>query len=504
MNKITVYIVVIFIAFIMLSSTIMAFAYGQVPTQQYVQRLESEGKMNCEVHQFNEFFYKPIRINMVHDRVVDHSVSIQSKDPESVVHWEGSFQTFQMVTDSPDRFDVEIILDYEDKHENPRQVYYQIYGLDNVLMHEGNYVHEGFTFCLVYSFTTTDPPHILTSEEIQQENNAFNSEFRQEVAFSNTSVQNALLLIGIVVLVIGIVVGLVFFVIIVSMRSMGKIGNKPVKKLNDMIENVRTTNDNLKLVSDHMIMTDTRIKDEILNEIKKSMSDASIVMYGAKEIIKDLAKVTGTKLVSTTPPVEAKTEPKKKVKSQTPTFEEIIVKPNTPTEEKENEEKFAELYGVESPDESTSEERETIDIDDDEIKPCKICGEPPTAICGTCDEQFCNDHLNHGCDMREIKPKEEPTLTKENVIKVSKKIKTVFMEEKDPNITEDGIVQKYLDKEVSEIKITRMLINEYHKAGRNENLRIYSDMQKKNAKKHTKELDIKIGAMLTTLNNQVN
>lgn len=511
MNRYLVYFIVIFFAFIMLSSTIMAFA--QIPTQQMVQRLEAEGKPNCEISQFNEFFYKPIRINMVHDRVIDHSVSIQSKDPESVVHWEGSFQTFQLVTDSPDRFDVEIILDYEEKHEEPRQVWYQIYGLDNVLMAEGNYVHEGFTFCKVFSFTTTDPPHILTSEEIQAENNAFNSDFRKEVALSNTSVQNALLLIGIVTLVVGTVVGLIFFVIIVSLRSMGKIGNKPVKKLNDMIENVRTTNDNLKLVADHLIATDTRAKDEITSELRKSMADASIVMYGAKKIIEDLAKVVGTKIVLNPSPNVIKTVQTKKVKTKTPKIEEPVVQPNTPEEELANEEdterrllggKTQKEINVENGVEEPKPEHEIIEMDDDDIKPCKICGEPPTAICGTCNEQFCNNHLNHGCDLKELKPKEESLITKENVYKASKKIKTVFMEDKDPSITEEGEVQKYLDKGMSELKITRMLINEYSKTGRNENLRVYGDLQKKQTKKNTRELDIKIGAMLNTLNNQVN
>ncbi len=503
MNKLLIYAVVGFIAFIMLSSTIMAFAYAQVPTQQYVQRLEAEGKMNCEVSQFNEFFYKPIRINMVHDRVIDHSVSIQSKDPESVVHWEGSFQTFQLVTDSPDRFDVEIILDYEDKTDKPRQVWYQIYGLDNVLMAEGNYVHEGFTFCKVFSFTTTDPPHILTSEEIQEENNAFNSQFRKEVALSNTSVQNALLLIGVVQLVVGTIVGLVFFVIIVSLKSMGKIGNKPVKKLNDMIENVRTTNDNLKLVSDHLIMTDTRAKDEITNELKKSMADASIVMYGARKIIEELAKATGTKNVLGSPPVEGKTEPKKKVKSQAPSFVDTVVQRNTPAEEKVNGETFAELYGVKLT-ETKSDEVETIEMDDDEIKPCKICGKPPTAICGTCKDQFCNQHLNHGCDSKELKPKEEVIPTKEQVKLVTKKLKTVFFEDKEPSILQEGMVEKYLKSGMTQAKVTRMLIKEYSKSGRNENLRLYSSMQKQNAKNHSRELDVKLSAMLSTLNNQVN
>jgi hypothetical protein len=257
-------------------------------------------------------------------------------------------------------------------------------------------------------------------------------------------------------------------------------------------------------------MTDTRAKDEIMEELHKSMADASIVMYGAKKIIEDLAKKVGTKIVLTPPPVQTKTT-SKKVKSQTPTFAETMVQPNTPKEEQENEDDMERrLLGGKTQKEINTEKGiveevpETVEMDDDEIKPCKICGKPPSAICGSCNEMFCNNHLNHGCDMKEMKPKEDMIPTKDKVVEVSKKIKTLFMEEKDPNIIEDGQVQKYLDKGMSEIKITRMLIIEYNKTGRNENLRTYSEMQKKNNKKHSKEIDIKLGAMLTTLNNQVN
>ena len=92
---------------------------------------------------------------------------------------------------------------------------------------------------------------------------------------------------------------------------------------------------------------------------------------------------------------------------------------------------------------------------------------------------------------------------KQKVEIITKKLKTAFFEETDPKIVNEGEIQKYLDKGFNEIKIQGMLIAEYEKNGRNDNLRTYADLQKKNKKKHTKELDMKLRAMLTTLNNQV-
>ena len=397
MNKFMVYLIVFFIGFIMLSSTIVAFlpkADAQIPTQQYVQRLEQEGKNNCEVFQINEFFYKPIRINMVHDRVKDHNVSIRSSDPASEVFWEGSFQTFQMVTDSTDRFDVEVILDYEQKHEEPRQIYYQIYAQDNVLMMEGNWSHEGFTFCKVFSFFANEQPYVPTFDDIQEQNNKFNADFRKEVASSNTSMQNGMITVSVVVLIVGIFTGLVFFLIIVSLKSMGRIGQKPVKKLDEMIGLVRSVSENLKLVSDHLLRTNANVKTEIVGEINNVLHDLSIVVSGLqRDLVKSghLKELTEIKEpqteVSKSSPATSETKVKtveeslenieETIKEQTKDTTKPVealteAKPNTPEEEKDNEDSMAELYGVSNeikPDEVTFVPSDLDEVEEDIDKP---------------------------------------------------------------------------------------------------------------------------------------
>ncbi len=285
LNKTMAYIVIALFGFILLSSTILAVApnvFGQIPTQQYIQRLESEGKQNCEIFQINEFFYKPIRINMVHETVTDTEVSVKSGDPESEVFWEGSKQTFQLVTDSTDRYDVTVILDYEIKHDAPRQIFYQIYALDNQLMMEGNWVHEGFTFCKVFSFFAGEQPYVPTFDDIQEQNNKFNTEFRQESSLSLTTIQNGLITISVVVLIMGIFQGVTFFFIIISLKSMGRIGKKPVKKLDDMIGLVRTVSENLKLVSDRLLQSNTHAQKDIVEQVNRVLKDLSIVVMGLR------------------------------------------------------------------------------------------------------------------------------------------------------------------------------------------------------------------------------
>ncbi len=167
-------------------------AEAQQQTRRMLEILKQEGKENCEVFQINDFLYKPVRINLVHEPVTTHQVSITTEGGGEVF-WDGSPETFQMVARDTDRYTAEIILDYDIKHEEPRQVYYQIISADRVLTMEGNWVHEGFTFCKIIDFFTDKAPTELTEEEIIDINNKFNADFRREQASTNTTIETGIL-----------------------------------------------------------------------------------------------------------------------------------------------------------------------------------------------------------------------------------------------------------------------------------------------------------------------
>jgi len=274
-------------------------ADAQRSTRQMLQELEREGITNCEIWQINEFLYKPVRIALIHERVDAHEVKITSEDPASEVNWVGSKEDFRLVTDSAGQHTAQVILDYELKHEEPRQVFFQVFAQGNVLMMEGNWVHEGFNFCKIIDFTTTEAPTQLTPEEIQEENNKFNSEFRSEVAEQNTTVENGLLVITIVVLVVGIGITIYFIIIIISMTGMAKVSKRPAKKLNEMIETIRKLAEVLRLQTQFGMTRDNEMKDKILKKVDDSLRDLSIMASGTKQKI-ELAELfpTAESLVS--------------------------------------------------------------------------------------------------------------------------------------------------------------------------------------------------------------
>jgi len=150
MNTKLVYFGIIIVILVLAWFTVPQ-VWAQQSTRKMLQQLQAEGRSNCEVWQINDFLYKPVRINIVHQPVDNHIVSIKSEGGGEAF-WDGSRESFQLVARDTDRYTAEIVLDYELKHEEPRQVFYQVFAEGRNLVMEGNWVHEGFTFCKIIDF----------------------------------------------------------------------------------------------------------------------------------------------------------------------------------------------------------------------------------------------------------------------------------------------------------------------------------------------------------------
>lgn len=551
MHKLTKYTIIILFGAILLTSLILPFAFAQRPTQQILEELKSRDKFNCEVWQINEFFHLPVRMNLIHEAVDDHQVSIKSTDPASEVFWEGSRTNFQMVTASPDRHTVEVILDYELKHQEPRQVYYQIYSQDNILMMEGNWQHEGFTFCKVIEMSTSEAPHILTAEEIQEENNKFNADFRAENAEKFTSLENAQITYGILLLIIGIIIS-VFLIIAVMMYSKSaKVANKPLKKLDEMINIHRNLNKNLELITERMTDIMGEMKRDVSNKIDSKIGDLMIVIEATKKAVEDtLPSEPNHKPLKdqiTTSDVVMKTEEAKSVaKKVTNSFVKII-KPKKVTEPEptgfDNEEEILELLHQDNeknittkpdttqPDttpipetkiipESEIEEHKHLEMDTSEpddlgldnldeietdvLPECDTCGDvtDDMLLCPLCEKAFCErDYKSHKC-IDESKF-EEKVDKKELAKKTFSTVKAQFFDEKKLKETDDESIQKALDSGVTPEAVSKLLADEWMKNSREKNEDIYKKFRINYTDEPTVLLALKMNAMITVLQRQV-
>ncbi len=477
-------------------------ADAQRSTRQMLQELERQGITNCEIWQINEFLYKPVRIALIHERVDAHEVKITSEDPASEVNWVGSKEDFRLVTDSAGQHTAQVILDYELKHEDPRQVFFQVFAKGNTLMMEGNWVHEGFNFCKIIDFTTTEAPTQLTAEEIQEENNKFNSEFRREVAEQNTTVENGLLIITIVVLVVGIAITIYFIIIIMSMTGMAKVSKRPAKKLDQMIEAVRKLADVLRLQTRYNMTTDKESKEKFAKLVDDKLRDLAIMTAGTMQKVELEASFPSPKSLaqkneSKSPPeqIETEDERKKQQKLNEDVYKEGYLQKQAEIKEEIT---FATLDDTKQKQEPQAEEQseeETIEISIKNIKPCVYCSKPPDYFCKDCKKMFCKEHESHNC-----KNQEKKTLSKlDSIASIKDKIIKSVMEKPDSAVKSDDVMQKLFDTGKSKEEVKKMLVKEYMKIPYKEAREIYDKLQKDFEKKKTFPQSVRIVALLERL-----
>lgn len=476
---------------------LLPFVDAQQQTRRMLEVLKQEGKQNCEVMQINDFLYKPVRINLVHEPVDNHQVSVTSEGGGEVF-WDGSPETFQLVARDIDRYTAEIILDYETKHEEARQVFYQIIASDRILVQEGNWVHEGFTFCKIIDFFVDKQPTELTEEEIIEINNKFNADFRREQASTNTTIETGILILAIIVIIAVIMMTLYFIILIISQRSMAQVSKRPEKKLNQMIDRVRKLADVMTLLNQAILSTNKDMKGNIIKKINDALSDLAIMTVGTKQKIElenSLPKpnsLVAENEVSTSPPVDTKTVDAEQERINEEVYEQQYT-PKKQTKDKE-EITFATLGHLGS-DLPPKEQLETIEVDIKDFKPCVYCGKPPMYICIDCKKTYCQEHESHKCTGKEKKRLGTNDLISEKITKV---IKSVM--EKKESITNDDIqMQKQLDEGKTKSEVKDDLMKEYMKIPYKESREIYDKMIKNYEKKKTFLESIRLESMMERL-----
>jgi len=488
-------------------------ANAQQSTRKMLQDLQAEGRSNCEVWQINKFLYKTVRINIVHQPVDNHQVSISSEGGGEVF-WDGSKETFQLVARDTDRYTAEIVLDYEFKHDEPRQVFYQVFAQDRILVMEGNWVHEGFTFCKIIDFWIEEAPTELSPEEIVEINNQFNSEFRREVAKQNTTVETALLIVGVTIVVIGIISTVYFMIIIISQRSMARVSKKPAKKLQDMIVSVRKLADVMRLQSQYNMTTDKEMKEKLIQKVDNSLKDLAIMTAGTQQKIQ---------LESSFPKPESLVPKDGKPVSDVPPVKGEMIDEE---QQRRNEEAYAEEYGLKSiemakpevsfvdlvlqdedkqrkeslsgeTDEEVKSDEEPKSIEDSvkDLKPCVYCGKKPDYICKDCKKMFCKEHESHNC-----KGKEKKILGASDLIStLTQKIINSVMEKQDSITNSDEEMDSLFQKGYTKSEVKDILIKEYLKIPYKEAREIYDKIHKDYAKKKTFPNSVRIEAMMERL-----
>jgi len=245
--------------------------------EQLLRELRSQGLTNCEIMQIHQNFYLPIRIELTHDPVTEQLLETSSTDPESSLQLVKRNNFLSIATDSPDRHVIKVVLDYQTKHNDPRIVFYKLFSESNLLIQEGNWVHEGFQFCKVFDILIGDAPHILTADEIQDANNKANRENFDETIGLLESSQQWVILIGIIVVLNGLIQGGVTWMFFLVRKKDNARSLSLMKKQNTLVTKTEQIAENMILQSQKREIDWHNYQERFMNMWNKAFMDLGIV-----------------------------------------------------------------------------------------------------------------------------------------------------------------------------------------------------------------------------------
>jgi len=334
---------------------------------------------------------------------------------------------------------------------------------------------------------------------------------------------------------------------------MARVANRPVAKLDEMVVKIRKLADVFKLLLQLQSTENVTFREKIMNRIDESLFQLTIVASSEKRK-KDVKEAlpSATSLVMPSKPKSKKEMEEDKMihkvakeVAQEYLKSEAEVKPNTPEQEKENEETFAELYGVdspvepepsatfadiipeeepepepkpkpkpepiafiginhpqpksevlESPPDKAKTDENTVEIDPDKVKPCH-CGEEPTFYCKDCGKYFCDNHEEHTCkDGKKIK-KTMAESAKSSLGKIGALI--AEKERKSSPLDDDKEISRLLHEGKSKREVVEMIVKEYMKIPFDEAKELHEKLTKEYSKDMTYPKALRIEASMQRL-----
>ncbi len=329
MNKIYKVIVVLTIAFMMLSSTVL-LSFGQ------------SDEKKCQDIEFRGYAYTPFRVHMAHPPAISQSITDTHNDPQSRLIFdqderEKSEQptTLSFYTNSTDNWRIMIDLEYniEATRDNPRETIFT-FSSNNVEYLKSPFFDTGFTSCYNLIINAIPPPENLTDEQILAVADKMSKENIQQLSNSNKELVDTVKTASERNDFMAVIFSAIFLAIITGGFLQRRSGRK--LKIEMTIEKNAIQHERAMIKLDR-----SHSKVEKKNEYdayKKSFDNiADQIMLLSRHLDLQIKRAVFREPVITIEQIEKQAK-KEQLKEKAKIVEDV--KPNTPQEEKDNEEDY--------------------------------------------------------------------------------------------------------------------------------------------------------------------
>ncbi len=238
------------------------------------ESVEEQG-IGCDIWQVSTQLYVPVYFTFQHDAATERDPYTKSNDPASELFFTSGVRSSKIETNSTDWHRVDLVLDFTQPIEGDERVTkVEIFSGENQdLMQELVWSTTGDKLCKIISFYSEPAPHILTEEEFIEKTAKFHSTQYAKILSNQDSNQDFFSIVGMIVIATGGGMAIAVIVVILAIRGISKAANKPVKKMNEQITDVRNLRKDLVVVKNELM----NICEKVTRDVDKKIGDLQIV-----------------------------------------------------------------------------------------------------------------------------------------------------------------------------------------------------------------------------------
>lgn len=287
MNKITKYIVIIIFSSMMLTSTIVVFAES---VNILKSQMTDDEKGVCGTFVITDLWSIPVRVEMEYKELPNvNSLVVKT---QSDLKFERGNERFIMVTETIDRHDLTLMLDY--KTPTTQEVYYRVYSNSDPVQ-EGTWLQNNSpVFCMKFHFLAQEPPPVYDAKYFEEKFLEVEGKKLGEIIENQEESEAFNTVMGILGMMAIMVTGIMVIIIIIKFNDVKKALATPTNALLKAVKAQTDSESDIHQATEHFVVKSneviSRIKDEAHKleiSAEKTLKIASTVK---PTIVEDIAK----------------------------------------------------------------------------------------------------------------------------------------------------------------------------------------------------------------------
>jgi len=255
----------------MLSSTVL-IAFGE--SVSFIKSQYNDQELaNCEIQVLSDLVYVPVRFELEFDELPDdQSLAIIT---QSDLQFEKRPNSFIFLTETIDRHDITVKLDYKNDEPKHREVYYRIYANSNPIV-EGTWIHESNQFCKSFHFFAKEPPIVYDTAYFEEKFLEVEGEKLDNIITNQEEAEAFNITMGVLGLFSALGGSIVAVVILLKFKDLKN--TLPIKQLRELIGHIKKIDETQSQVSEHGMLMIQRAKDGLEIQAKKLHDETNVLL----------------------------------------------------------------------------------------------------------------------------------------------------------------------------------------------------------------------------------